>query len=81
MRGSRQEHTKIYQSLFAGGLLGKAEEIGNQVARPLSLVHNFPQQAVLLIGEMLAGPEFLGVCHDRAKGMINLLRRSGDKVA
>ena len=66
--GALQQHAEVDQNFFSGSLLGKAQKIGDEIARAPGLIHDLAHQRVLLGGELLLGPELLGVTHDGVAG-------------
>src|SRR5215467_5572890 len=81
VRRALEENADVDEGLLPGGLLGKAEKVGDQIAGAARLVDDLAQQAVLLVGESLAGPELLRAGHDRVEGMVDFLGGAGDKIA
>ena len=59
VRRAGEEYADIDGSFFSRRLLGKAEEIGDQIAGAAGLVDDFAEQRVLLVTQALLGPEFL----------------------
>ena len=76
-----QQHAEVDQDFFSRRLLGKTQQVRDQIARPAGLVHNLAEQLVLFVGEVLLGPELLRITHDGGQGMVNLMSRSGHQVA
>ena len=62
-------------------IAGRSEEVGNKIASAASLVYDLAHQPILLLAELLVGPELLRVIHDCGKGMIDLISGSRYEIA
>jgi len=80
MHAPLQKRGQIHHHLLAGALLREAEKIRDQISSPLGMVDDLADQRILLTGQTLIRPEFLGVSHDRVQGMIDLMRSPGDQL-
>ena len=73
LSGAVQQHAQVDQHFLSRRLLGKSQQVGDQIASPLGLVHNLAHQPVLFVGEPLFRPELLGIAHDGVERMVNLV--------
>ncbi len=76
-----QQDAEVDRNFFSRRLLGKAKEVGDEIAGAPGLIHDLAQELVLFVGEVFLGPELLGVTYDSGQRMINLVGRAGHEVA
>ncbi len=76
-----QKHGDVYGNFFPRRLLGKTQQVGDQIASSPGLVHDLAHQRILFVGEPFLRPELLRITHDRGQRVVDVVRRSRHQVA
>ena len=76
-----QQRCQVHRDSFPVTLLGKAQQVRDEVAGTTGLIDDFANHSTLLGGEVFAGPELVGVKHYGGEGIVDFTGRACDQMS